>query len=66
MYTTLLLSIDAKTNNGKVGFNMVKGYKNKDHPGRNAAMAWERLKNKYESTSNPSLVKTERLLRQNS
>ena len=29
-------------------------------------MAWERLKNKYDPTSAPSLVKTERLFRQSS
>jgi hypothetical protein len=27
-------------------------------------MAWERLKNKYEPTSAPSLLKTERIFRQ--
>ena len=45
---------------------MVKGCKNKDYTEGNAAMAWERLKNKYEPTSAPSLVKTERLFRQSS
>ena len=65
-YTELILSIDVRTSSGKVAFNMVKGCKNKDYTEGNAAMAWERLKNKYEPTSAPSLVKTERLFRQSS
>ena len=65
-YTELILSIDVKTSSGKVAFNMVKGCKNKDYAEGNATMAWERLKNKYEPTSAPSLVKTERLFRQSS
>jgi hypothetical protein len=43
-YIDLILSIDVKTSSGKVAFNMVKGYKTKDHTEGNAAMAWERLK----------------------
>ena len=63
-YTELILSIDVRTSSGKLTFNMVKGCKNKDYTEGNSAMAWERLKNKYEPTSDPSLVKTERLFRQ--
>jgi hypothetical protein len=51
---------------GKMAFRMVKGCKNKDHTKTNAAMAWQKLKCKYEATSDPSLVKTERLVRQSS
>jgi hypothetical protein len=65
-YTELILSIDVKTSSGKIAFNMVKGCKNKDYTEGNATMAWERLKNKYEPTSAPSLVKTEILFRQRS
>jgi gag-polypeptide of LTR copia-type/Zinc knuckle len=65
-YIELILSIDVKTSSGKIAFNMVKGCKNKDYTEGNATMAWERLKNKYEPTSAPSLVKTERLFRQSS
>ena len=47
-YTELILLIDVKTRSGKTAFNIVNGFKTKDHPDRNAAIAWERLKNKYE------------------
>jgi len=47
-----------KTSSGKVAFSMIKGCKNKDYEEDNEAMAWEKLKNKCEPTSNPSLVKT--------
>ena len=56
-YTQLILFIDVMTSSGKVAFNMVQ---ERDHNEGNAAMAWERLKNKYEPTSAPSLVKSER------
>jgi hypothetical protein len=56
-YTELILSIDDKTSNGKVAFNLVKGCKNKDYADGNASLAWERLKNKYEPQSAPSLIK---------
>jgi hypothetical protein len=58
------LSIDDKTNIGKVAFNLVKGYKNKHYADGNANMAWERLKNKFEPSSAPSLVKLEKQFRQ--
>ena len=63
-YTELILSIDDKTSNGKVAFNLVKGCKNKDYADGNASLAWERLKNKYEPQSAPSLVKMEKQFRQ--
>jgi hypothetical protein len=55
--TELILSNNVKTSSGKVAFTMVKGCKNKDHTEGNVAMAWERLKNKYEPISAPSLVR---------
>jgi hypothetical protein len=62
-YTELILSIDDKTSSGKVAFNLVKGCKNKDYADGNANMAWERLKNKFEPSSAPSLVKLEKQFR---
>jgi hypothetical protein len=63
-YAELILSIDDKTSNGKVAFNLVKGCKNKDYTDGNTSLAWERLKNKYEPQSAPSLVKMEKQFRQ--
>ena len=65
-YTELILSIDVKTSNGKIAFNIVKGCKNKDYPDGNAASAWEKLKNKYEPMSAPSMVKLDRQFRESS
>jgi hypothetical protein len=42
----------------------VKGCKNKDYADGNTNMAWQRLKNKYELQSAPSLVKMEKQFRQ--
>jgi hypothetical protein len=63
-YTELILSIDDKTSSGKVAFNLVKGYKNKDYADGNARIAWERLRNKFEPSSAPSLVNLEKKFRQ--
>jgi hypothetical protein len=38
-YTELISPIDDKTSNGKVAFNLVKGFKNKDYADGNASMA---------------------------
>jgi hypothetical protein len=62
-FTELILSIDVKTSNGKIAFNLVKGCKSKDYPDGNASIAWERLKNKYEPISAPSMVKLEKQFR---
>ena len=62
-YTELILSIDVKTSSGKIAFNLVKGCKSKDYVDGNAATAWERLKNKYEPISAPSMVKLEKQFR---
>ena len=59
-YTELTLSFGDKTSSGKVAFNLVKACKNKDYVDDNAFMAWERLKNKFEPVSAPSLVKMEK------
>jgi hypothetical protein len=63
-YTELILFIDVRTSSSNVAFNMAKGCKNKDYTEGDAAMSWERLKNKYEPISVLSLVKTERIFRQ--
>jgi hypothetical protein len=63
-YTVLILSIDDKTSSGKVAFDLVKGYKNKDYADGNVNIAWERLKNKFEPSSAPLLVKLEKQFRQ--
>jgi hypothetical protein len=46
-YTELILSIELKASSGKVAFNI-------------GAISWERLKNKYEPVSVPSMVKLEK------
>jgi hypothetical protein len=43
---------------------IVKSHKSKDFEDGNAALAWEKLKKKYASIFAPSLVKTERMLRE--
>jgi hypothetical protein len=63
-YTELILSIDDKTSTGKAAFNLVKGCKNKDYADGNSSIAWVRLKNKFEPSSAPSLVKLEKQFRQ--
>jgi gag-polypeptide of LTR copia-type len=62
-FTELILSIDTKRSEGKVAFNLVKGCKSKEYPDGNAATAWERLKNKFEPVSAPSMVKLEKQFR---
>ena len=63
-YTELILSIDVKNSSGKIAFNLVKGCKSKDYIDGNAALAWERLRNKFEPISAPSMVKLEKQFRQ--
>jgi hypothetical protein len=58
----LIFSINVMTSCGKVVFNMLKGCKNNDYTEGNAIMAWESLKNKYDPTSTPYLVKIEGFL----
>jgi hypothetical protein len=45
-------------------FDLVEGFKRKDNVDRNAVMVWERLKNKFEHVTDPSLVKLEKQFRQ--
>jgi hypothetical protein len=62
-FTELTLSINMKSSEGKVAFNLVKGCKRKEYLYGNAATAWERLKNKFEPVSAPSMVKLEKQFR---
>jgi hypothetical protein len=39
-YTELILLIDVKASSGKVAFNIIRGYKTKDFPDGNGAIAW--------------------------
>jgi gag-polypeptide of LTR copia-type len=63
-YTQFILSIEVKASAGKVAFNIVEGCNFKDNPDGNAASAWEKLKNKYQPVSAPSLVKLDRQFRE--
>jgi gag-polypeptide of LTR copia-type len=47
----------------KIAFNIVKGCKSKDHPDGNAGIALDKLKNKYEPMSAPSMVKLDNQFR---
>jgi hypothetical protein len=49
--------IDVKASSGKVVFNIIRGCKTKYYPDVNGSIAWERLKNKNEPVSAPSMVK---------
>jgi gag-polypeptide of LTR copia-type len=62
-YTELILSIDVKASNDSIAVNIVKGCKTKYYPDGNAASAWEKLKNKYEPVSAPSMVKLDKQFR---
>ena len=44
----------------------MRGCKSKDYPDGNATTAWEKLKNKYEPTSAPSMVKLDKQFRDSS
>jgi hypothetical protein len=56
--------IDIKASSGKDAFNIIRGFKTKDYPDGNGAIAWERLKSKYEPVSAPSMVKLEKQFRE--
>jgi hypothetical protein len=56
--------IDVKATSGKVAFNIIRRCKTKDYPDENGSLAWERLKNKYEPVSAPSMMKLEKHFRE--
>ena len=62
-YTELILSIDVSNSQGKIAFGIVKSCKTKEFEDGNAALAWEKLRKKFDPVSAPSLVKTERMFR---
>jgi hypothetical protein len=62
-YTEHILLIDVKASRGKVAFYIIRGCKNKDYPYGNSEISWERLKNKCELVSVPSMVKLEKQFR---
>jgi hypothetical protein len=63
-FTELILSIDLSNSIGKIAFVIVKSCKSKEIEDVNAALAWGKLKKKYDPISAPSLVKTERMFRE--
>jgi hypothetical protein len=63
-YTEINSLIDVMASSGKVAFYIIRGCNTKDYPDRNGAIAWERLKNKYEPVSAPSMVKLEKQFRE--
>ena len=65
-YTELLLSIDVKISFGKVVFIILRGCKSKGYPDVNVTTAWEKLKNRYEHTFAPSMVKLDKQFRDSS
>jgi hypothetical protein len=64
-FTEPVLSIDVSISSGKIAFRIVKSCKTKDYEDGHAGLAWEKLKKKYDPVSSPSLVKNERLFREN-
>jgi gag-polypeptide of LTR copia-type len=50
--------------NGKIAFGIVKSWKSKDFEVGNGALAWEKLKKKYDPISAPLLVKAVRMFRE--
>jgi hypothetical protein len=63
-YIELILSIDLSASNGKVALNIIRVCKTKDYLDGNGTIAWERLRNKYELVSEPSMVKPEKQFRE--
>jgi hypothetical protein len=63
-FTELALSFDVSSSSGKIAFGIVKSCKTKDYEDGHASLAWEKLNEKYDPVSAPSLVKTERLFRE--
>jgi gag-polypeptide of LTR copia-type len=56
--------LHAKNSNIKIPLNNVKGCKSKDHSDGNAAIAWDKLKNKYKPMSALSMVKLNKQFRE--
>jgi len=56
-YNDLMLSIDTTKHHGKTAFKIVKQCKNDEYPNGNAKQAWDKLKQKYSSTSVGTMLK---------
>jgi hypothetical protein len=56
-YTDLIHSIDVKASYGNIALNIVRGCKSNNYPDGTAVSSWEKLKNKYEPVSAPSMIK---------
>ena len=52
----LMLSMNTKTDDGKIAFAMIKATKTKTHPSGNLRAAYLRMKAKYEPDNTPQLV----------
>jgi len=59
-YEEMLLSIQTKTDEGRVAFHIVTGSVSTDLPDGDAALAWERLKNKYAPRITPRKLELRR------
>jgi hypothetical protein len=44
-------------------FSIIKGCKSRDYTDGNSALAWDKLKEKFDLVSDPSLIKTGRVFR---
>jgi hypothetical protein len=63
-FSELKLSIDVCNSIGKCAFGILKSYKTKDYEDGNATQAREKPKKKFNPVYVPTLVKTERMLRE--
>ena len=60
-YADLVLSMDTDKPSGRVAFNIIRGTKTAEYADGNAALAWKRLKRKYEPNTAPTLMKLTQL-----
>ena len=63
-FKELALPIYVSSSVGKIAFGIVKSCKTKEYEDGNTALAWEKLKKKFEPISAPSLIKSERMFRE--
>lgn len=55
-FSNLVLSIDSNKTKGKRARKIVRGTKSADYPNGNAKLAWDKLKEEYEPTTNDDYV----------
>jgi hypothetical protein len=63
-YTEMTLLTDVRCSSGKVVFSIIKGWKSRDYTDGNSASAWDKIRKKFDTVSDPSLVKLGRSFRQ--